>query len=158
VGIVGTALVSLLYLGTALWSVDWASTNESGEMWSVSIRDGAFMAEWEDLRNSGNDYYRLPKGLEIDWEPDSLIRFNWAPSFTWEAAEKRACIPLWIPLVFTAATVLYARPRGNPPGHCRGCGYNLTGNVSGRCPECGTTTADAKSSRTVGEAKDRKTA
>jgi len=22
-------------------------------------------------------------------------------------------------------------------GHCRGCGYDLTGNVSGVCPECG---------------------
>jgi len=26
-------------------------------------------------------------------------------------------------------------------GHCQKCGYDLTGNVSGRCPECGTTTA-----------------
>lgn len=25
------------------------------------------------------------------------------------------------------------------PGLCRRCGYDLTGNVSGRCPECGTT-------------------
>jgi len=25
-----------------------------------------------------------------------------------------------------------------PPGHCRTCGYNLRGNVSGVCPECGT--------------------
>jgi hypothetical protein len=24
-----------------------------------------------------------------------------------------------------------------PSGHCRKCGYNLTGNVSGVCPECG---------------------
>ncbi len=24
-----------------------------------------------------------------------------------------------------------------PSGHCQSCGYNLTGNVSGRCPECG---------------------
>jgi hypothetical protein len=24
-------------------------------------------------------------------------------------------------------------------GHCRNCGYNLTGNTSGVCPECGTT-------------------
>jgi uncharacterized paraquat-inducible protein A len=25
-----------------------------------------------------------------------------------------------------------------PKGCCHSCGYNLTGNVSGRCPECGT--------------------
>ncbi len=25
-----------------------------------------------------------------------------------------------------------------PPGHCVQCGYDLTGNVSGTCPECGT--------------------
>ena len=27
-----------------------------------------------------------------------------------------------------------------PKGRCRSCGYNLTGNVSGVCPECGTST------------------
>ena len=27
---------------------------------------------------------------------------------------------------------------GPLPGHCLKCGYNLTGNVSGICPECGT--------------------
>jgi hypothetical protein len=25
-------------------------------------------------------------------------------------------------------------------GHCRGCGYNLRGNTSGICPECGQAT------------------
>ena len=24
-----------------------------------------------------------------------------------------------------------------PPGHCKNCGYDLTGNTSGRCPVCG---------------------
>ena len=24
------------------------------------------------------------------------------------------------------------------PGHCQSCGYNLKGNLSGVCPECGT--------------------
>ena len=28
--------------------------------------------------------------------------------------------------------------RRHPPGHCADCGYNLTGNVSRVCPECGT--------------------
>ena len=29
------------------------------------------------------------------------------------------------------------RVRRIPPGFCQVCEYNLTGNVSGRCPECG---------------------
>lgn len=33
-------------------------------------------------------------------------------------------------------------------GYCQSCGYNLYGNVSGICPECGTPTLhDAESSR-----------
>jgi hypothetical protein len=49
-------------------------------------------------------------------------------------------VPLW--MLFLGAgvptSVLWCldRRRGSP-GHCRACGYNLTGNVSGRCPECG---------------------
>lgn len=27
------------------------------------------------------------------------------------------------------------------PGHCSVCGYDLTGNTSGRCPECGEATS-----------------
>ncbi len=49
-------------------------------------------------------------------------------------------IPLWIPfLVFASPTVyLFQRNRHHiSPGHCQNCGYNLTGNVSGVCPECG---------------------
>ncbi len=29
------------------------------------------------------------------------------------------------------------RGAGYPAGCCKGCGYNLTGNTSGVCPECG---------------------
>ena len=53
--------------------------------------------------------------------------------------------PLWI--VFAAVSVptaiiwIWSSPPR--PGHCVSCGYDLTGNKSGRCPECGTPTADA---------------
>jgi hypothetical protein len=33
------------------------------------------------------------------------------------------------------------RLRKKPPNQCIKCGYNLTGNISGICPECGTAMA-----------------
>jgi hypothetical protein len=38
-----------------------------------------------------------------------------------------------------ACAVIVAIPtfRDNPVGCCQTCGYDLTGNTSGRCPECG---------------------
>ena len=47
-------------------------------------------------------------------------------------------IPLWIPfLVFAFPTfILWRRGKAPLPNHCK-CGYDLTGNLSGICPECG---------------------
>jgi len=49
------------------------------------------------------------------------------------------CIPLWIPFVLVAIPTLWlwVRDRRPPTGYCQNCGYNLTGNESGKCPECG---------------------
>lgn len=49
-------------------------------------------------------------------------------------------IPLWIFVMLTGipAAYLFRRDRNRRlPGHCRGCGYDLFGNTSGKCPECG---------------------
>jgi hypothetical protein len=49
-------------------------------------------------------------------------------------------LPVWMPLaVFGPLTaLLWYRDRRRPmPGHCRKCDYDLRGNVSGICPECG---------------------
>lgn len=50
-------------------------------------------------------------------------------------------LPFWVPLapVSAATIVLWWRDRQPrfPANHCQKCGYNLTGNTSGRCPECG---------------------
>ena len=54
----------------------------------------------------------------------------------------RLSVPLWIPLATIAIPTiwLWRRDRGFPDGHCQRCGYDLTGNVSGKCSECGTAT------------------
>ena len=52
--------------------------------------------------------------------------------------------PLWLLVMLTAilpslrAIRFVQRHRIHKLHHCLSCGYNLTGNVSGVCPECGT--------------------
>ena len=53
-------------------------------------------------------------------------------------------VPLWMPFVLFAAYPAIAFIRGpvrrwrrRRKGRCLKCGYDLTGNVSGVCPECG---------------------
>lgn len=47
--------------------------------------------------------------------------------------------PLWIPFLLVAVptAVFFRRDRRIPPGCCQSCGYDLRGNVSRVCPECG---------------------
>ncbi|MBN1343421.1 MAG: hypothetical protein JXQ73_12110 [Phycisphaerae bacterium] len=41
-------------------------------------------------------------------------------------------------IVITAPTVLaFWRGKRIPTGHCQHCGYDLTANTTGICPECG---------------------
>lgn len=47
-----------------------------------------------------------------------------------------AIVTWWCTLI-ALAVGLYFRENVPPEGHCEHCGYDLTGNVSGVCPECG---------------------
>lgn len=48
-------------------------------------------------------------------------------------------IPTWLPAAVSGGILILLR-RPVRIGHCKQCAYDLTGNVSGRCPECGTAT------------------
>lgn len=72
------------------------------------------------------------------WTPDRLgLRFprihrDWSGITT-------AQFPTVLPVVTVLAWCLIRHKKGNPiaSGHCPACRYDLTGNTSGKCPECG---------------------
>ncbi len=54
---------------------------------------------------------------------------------------------LWVSFCVIAiptAILWYSDRRTVKPGHCPHCGYNLTGNESGVCPECATAVPEQK--------------
>ncbi len=64
--------------------------------------------------------------------------------FGWDSSIPAVQCPIWFLFLLLALPTGYLfwsdhRKRGKP-GHCAACGYDLTGNTSGTCPECGAET------------------
>jgi hypothetical protein len=68
----------------------------------------------------------------VAWSLDRQLDGLWRVET--DAWTFRACV-----VALVAGVVLFAWPRPHVPNafRCRQCDYDLTGNVSGRCPECG---------------------
>jgi len=73
------------------------------------------------------------------WGPQTTV-VRWWPEFGFDDTSVGGNLPLWpfILLAIPIIAVRFYRDRRVPPGHCPNCRYNLTGNTSGLCPECGT--------------------
>lgn len=73
-----------------------------------------------------------------------LLGFRWTPSIKLRpvgaTTPPHVLVPLWIPTLLSAfaAYLCHRISKPKPIGHCRRCSYNLTGNLTGVCPECGT--------------------
>ncbi len=67
-----------------------------------------------------------------------------------------AYVPFWclFPLAAIPTVILWRRDRMIPPGHCQICGYDLTGNTTGVCSECGTT-ADSHAANSAGASAEQ---
>jgi len=56
-----------------------------------------------------------------------------------------ACMFALTPIIWLVIIARdFRQERRHRSGHCLRCGYNLTGNISGVCPECGTATPAAR--------------
>jgi hypothetical protein len=124
----------------------------------VSREQGAYSASTEEVAAEPVGDERAVNPLElirpmIDGDGASKRNSTWdswtikGPSSgaprTVRTALTYITIPCWLiflPVALPTAFLWYRDRRRYRAGQCTMCGYDLTGNVSGRCPECGKAT------------------
>ena len=130
-GLLACTLLASTIVLSRWWSFAWTAGNYWGFVQWGGIAFGYHNSvdafRWLVSRNT-------PPGLYFwlfEHEPGNQYG---APSFI---------TPLWLPLAAIGLTTIVVWRRGllRLPGTCQKCGYNLTGNVSGVCPECGMPTS-----------------
>jgi hypothetical protein len=134
-GLVCCSLLAAAWTLSLFWSVCWWI---KGASCTLVLVDGAL--------------YRglFPPDSGITWSISPTGRVDicrWPELHFWP---RFGGIPLWIPFVIIAVPTglaWRAARRRIRPGCCRECGYDLTGNVSGVCPECATPARDAPDAR-----------
>ncbi len=126
-----------------LWLVSYQFPISFGERRHIhcdSFRSG-ILVSWRDYGPSSSRglYLRRLERDELAWyrlmniDVDSaLARYQSRPR------NGRVFIPHWVTNSFSwmLYLVVFLLRQRYPRGHCQGCGYDLTGNESGVCPEC----------------------
>ena len=97
-------------------------------------------------KGSGTGIHLSISRLKQYTRPRSLIRIQW---WVGPVGKTTITVPWWLvtpacaayPAIALIRAPLRRRRRRRLKGLCLACGYDLTGNVSGRCPECGAKTS-----------------
>jgi hypothetical protein len=119
-----SVLVGAVFVASAWWQVAFQVPTSRGP--AMYVVAGSVMFTTDQM---------LTVPVSVAQSGYGLSRWNgWGGEF-WRYLE----LPLYAVFAAAAIPTLFVWrfwPKPVKPGHCR-CGYDLTGNVSGRCPECG---------------------
>ncbi|MFH1746133.1 MAG: glycosyltransferase family 39 protein [Planctomycetota bacterium] len=130
-----TAVIMLAFTMTTFW-IEFVTQNAQGGAAVVSV--GRVDVIWftNCWRGGGWCIGTRPAPGGVDPSASGVV----LPLWTSLGTTHFLCLPLWpfVALPALLAIWLWRRDRRRfPANHCQCCGYNLTGNQSGVCPECG---------------------
>src|SRR5262245_36520615 len=110
-------LADILVSPPNLWRLRWHATTEESPY--------ELAPEW-DLRWPSYEHRRLFYTMDSS---NGLVRLG----------EHVVIVPLWLLGALTLLVMIASEMRRKrfPAGACQQCGYDLRGNTSGACPECG---------------------
>jgi hypothetical protein len=139
VGIWAGGVVSALAAG--IWLISGVATiRYAWSPWEAYVLGGGgFRVEWHSTRKGS--FARTP-ALTLSWGPTTIASGLSYVETTYHSGGSSGAMgcPIWgFVAAFSCPTLVLRKLRHDraPAGSCGTCGYDLTGNVSGRCPECG---------------------
>jgi hypothetical protein len=139
--LIATLPLAGIWLGGLRWRLSFVSP---GSNYELAVANGALRLDWIPSSQQGIEQLTFSPGF--DFTRHHVARIEWLPSSWVRGCPRNVVVPMWIP---TAAVLMLSALLWWPdlrarwlawrlgPEHCLKCGYDLTGNVSGRCPECG---------------------
>jgi hypothetical protein len=145
-GLVLSLAIISVWASSLLWNFGYSAIKNQRSFFS-SITGGAVLHHSSPCRyNPGiaRAFEFFKWRLEKRCTEPELIYL--APKCYLTSTYRNVCLPLWIPflLIAVSTAILWWLDHRHIPVHCcQVCGYNLTGNVSSVCPECGTKTVIA---------------
>jgi hypothetical protein len=155
---VGTTIsVALLILWVASVPLDFAYVHAYGKpgspqgFYSIEFKSGRVLLTHYRGPWMGGSYWYCDSFRYLDpgeCDPEAHMHMQLTPIIgkyhPFNPGNTTIAVPLWVPwllLVLPTGLLWWIWHRPFPPHCCQRCGYNLTGNVSGVCPECGLTVA-----------------
>jgi hypothetical protein len=141
-GLIAGGAVALLWAASGAY---YASFHYGGLIY-VELSEGVLIIEYDIGGGRLEDGDRLEDGEDFGWDVlrSPAYSLAWTLPHTAECSQsvlgwwREIDIPQWFLFLLVVTPVAWSlRRRRHPRGFCHSCGYNLTGNVSGRCPECG---------------------
>lgn len=131
-------IVICLAVAAAMWLLSVSATTRLGFMSAhVGLHRGMLRLSTGDValyeRQFDNDRWLNFWFIPVEWP--ASFGLHW-PYWDGTITGFQVGVPLvaiWAPGAVVSGVLARRRPRS---GYCD-CGYDLTGNVSGRCPECG---------------------
>lgn len=130
-GLTAALALAAVWLASLFWSFSYLQFRPHGDRFILHLEAGVLA--WIDT-------YDL-----TSWPPEKTVhRFNirshrTRPRWAFVPTGRFLMFPIWLPFLSIALPTAYLllRRRRPPPHCCQTCGYNLTGNTTGVCPECG---------------------
>jgi hypothetical protein len=128
----------IVWLLSAWWQ-GYISISGGRDYATLGLANGRLTVQIDDFYREGRPItgvlFLTPSSIKWSW-----FSVDWRPALSVVWPFFHVSIPLWmrfLPMVALAARLRWLDRERIPPGYRRKCEYDLTGNVSGVCPECG---------------------